>query len=52
MNLALECDDIVIPVDVNVLEELLVRAEYDLVETQFVVNEFRFGFPLGYQGNM
>ena len=45
-------DNIVTPVDVDVLEELLVRVEYDSVETQFVINGFRFGFSLGYQGNM
>ena len=39
------------PVKVDKLEQLLIETEYDQVETEFVVNGFRNGFPLGYQGN-
>ena len=44
-------DDIVTPVKVDVLEKLLLEAEYDSKEIEFVVNGFKYGFPLGYEGN-
>ena len=38
------------PVNVNAYERLLIETEYDRDETQFLVNSFRFGFPIGYEG--
>ena len=42
--------DIVTPVNVDVLETLLKESLYDELETRFIVNGFRFGFPLEYAG--
>ena len=42
--------NIVTQVDVDMLEQLLLEAKYELEETRFIVNGFRFGFPLGDQG--
>ena len=36
--------------DVNELERLLVKTHYDTHETRFLVNGFRNGFDLGYEG--
>ena len=44
-------NNIVTPVKVDKLEQLLLQMKYDQKETEFVVNGFRYGFPLGYQGN-
>ena len=41
---------IITPVDVDVLERLLITTNYDREETDFIVNGFRQGFDLGYQG--
>ena len=43
-------DEIVSPVDVNKLEELLNKVQYDLGEIQFLCDGFRNGFDLGYRG--
>ena len=45
-----DLQNIVTPVKVDVLEQLLKEANYDLGETEFLPNGFRFGFPLFYQG--
>ena len=42
--------DIVTPVRVNMLQRLLTQSRYDPEETQFLVNGFRHGFSIGYQG--
>ena len=42
--------NIVTPVDANCLETLLRQSHYDAKETEFLVNGFKFGFPLGYEG--
>ena len=40
----------VTPVNADILEQLLIQSEYDIDETKFLVNGFRHGFPLGYEG--
>ena len=44
--------NIVTPVDVNTFEKLLTEEGYDETETQFLVNGFRYGFELCYQGKI
>ena len=48
VNLNLE--DIVTPVDVVQLEQLLLEADYDKCETEYLIDGFKNGFSLGYQG--
>ena len=43
-------DDIITPIRVDVLEQLLTEANYDNNETKFIVDGFRNGFPIGYMG--
>ena len=38
------------PVDADVLELLLTQSGYDVRETHFLVDGFRNGFSLGYEG--
>ena len=38
------------PVDGQKLERLLIAANYDKTETQFLAEEFKKGFSIGYQG--
>ena len=38
------------PVDHKKLEQLLVETNYDRVETEFLVDGFRSGFDIGYNG--
>ena len=45
-------EDIITPVNPQVLENLLTETGYDVNETQFLVNGFRHGFDLEYQGSM
>ena len=42
--------DIVTPVKVDVFEELLVDSNYDPKEAKFLIDGFRHGFKLNYQG--
>ena len=42
--------DIVTPVRVDILEELLVESDYDAKKTSFLVQGFKYGFSLQYQG--
>ena len=44
-------ENVVTPVDVDKLEELLVETNYDRNKTKSLVDGFRYGFRLGYQGN-
>ena len=44
--------NVVTPVKVDRLEQLLVESKYDPVKTKFLVDSFRQGFPIGYAGNM
>ena len=41
---------VVTPVRVEVLEKMLFDSQYDVRETQILVNGFRNGFDLKYQG--
>ena len=43
-------DDIVTPVNVEKLGEMLRDSCYDPVETEFLVKEFSEGFDIGYEG--
>ena len=47
----LDLDSIKTPVNVEVLENLLKKSNYDEKETRFLVNGFRDGFELGYEGS-
>lgn len=42
--------NIVTSVNADLLESLLKESLYDEMETRFLTNGFRFGFPLGYEG--
>ena len=42
--------EIVLPVDVDKLEELLIQAQYDSEEIRYLCKSFREGFDLGYRG--
>ena len=48
----LDLENIVTPVDVNRYEELLVQANYDLDKRNYLVNGFRHGFSLCYEGKL
>ena len=43
-------EDIITPVRVNKLEQMLTESGYNPGKRQFLVNGFRNGFDLGYQG--
>ena len=45
-----DLQNIVTPVDVEALEKLLIETKYRSDERNFVVDGFRFGFPLQYRG--
>ena len=45
-------DNIVTPVNADVLEKLLIESAYDKKETEFLVNGFRHGFDIGYEEPM
>ena len=45
-----DIDRIVTPIRAKSLEKLLIEADYDLNETQFLVEGFTQGFPIGYAG--
>ena len=42
---------VVTPVNVDMYDKLLYSAGYDLAKASFLVDSFRNGFPLNYQGN-
>ena len=46
----LDIDSIVTPVNADVLERMLIESRYDREETAFLVNGFRNGFDIGYEG--
>ena len=46
----LDIDNIVTPINVQALEDLLVRTHYDRKETAFLIKGFSKGFSLGYKG--
>ena len=41
---------IVTPINVDKLEELLIRSQYDEEESRFLVEGYRRGFDIGYRG--
>ena len=43
-------ESIVSPVDADKLEQLLLESKYDPIKTKYLVNGFRNGFSLGYEG--
>ena len=43
-------EDIVTPINVDLLEKLLIESKYDEKETDFLVKGFREGFDIGYEG--
>ena len=46
-----DLENIKTPVNVEVLEDLLIQSKYDKKETEFLVDGFRNGFELGYEGS-
>ena len=46
-----DLENIVSPVDVTQLEQLLIQTGYDKSETKFLVNGFTNGFDIGYRGD-
>ena len=45
-----DLETVVTPVNADKLEELLKITQYDINETEFIVNGFRNGFDIGYRG--
>ena len=45
-----DLENIVLPVDADMLERLLNEADYNKEKTMFLVNGFKNGFSLGYHG--
>ena len=45
-----DLEHVVTPVRADVLEQLLIETNYDPVERDFIINSFKHGFDLGYQG--
>ena len=45
-----DMESVVTPVNADKLQQLLLQSNYNLIETEFVVNGFREGFTLGYHG--
>ena len=50
-SINLDLDNIITPVNVNKFEELLREASYNENETDYLINGFRNGFSLEYQGS-
>ena len=44
-------ESIITPVKVDVLQKLLLHYKYDKVESEFLVNGFRHGFEIGFDGD-
>ena len=42
--------NVVMPINVENLERLLTDSKYNQTETEFLVQGFKFGFDLGYEG--
>ena len=45
-----DLEHVVTPVKADILEQLLIETNYDTVEMEFILDGFRNGFDLGYQG--
>ena len=48
----LDLDNLITPVDADRLEQILLESNYNKSKTQFLVDGFRNGFTLGYQGEV
>ena len=46
----MDLTNIVTPVKADILESLLIETNYDKVKTKYLVDGFKFGFDLGYDG--
>ena len=46
-----DMDSIVTPVNADQFEKLLKESSYDPEETRFLVNGFKSGFSIGFEGN-
>ena len=46
----LDLHNVKTPVDVVALEQLLIDSKYDINETRFLVDGFKNGFEIGYEG--
>ena len=49
---SLDLENVVTPVDPERLEQLLDESGYDKEKSAFLVNSFKEGFSIGYEGNM
>ena len=49
---SLNLEDIVTPVQADILEQLLIQSNYDKRKTEFLIEGFRNGFSLKYEGNL
>ena len=47
-----DLENVVSPVNVDMLEALLRESQYDEEETRFLTHGFRFGFDIGFRGNI
>ena len=47
----LDLDNLITPVNSDALEAILTQSEYNPEKTKFLVDGFRYGFSLGYEGN-
>ena len=45
-----DLDEIVTPVNADILEQLLIETKYNINKTNKLVNGFRNGFEIGYRG--
>ena len=48
----MDLEGIVTPIDYAILEEFLIQSNYPTDKTIFVVNGFKEGFKLNYEGNL
>ena len=46
-----DLENIITPAIIGNLEDLLVKTNYDREKTKLLINGFRDGFPIGYEGN-
>ena len=47
----LNLKDVIIPVDFVTFEKLLIEANYDRLKMHFLIDGFRYGFEIGYEGS-
>ena len=46
----LDLEEIISPINVQALEKLLIESKYDIGKTEKLIQHFKHGFPLGYEG--